>query len=238
VFSFTLTKATLFTAPYCIKANTFGNHNDLCVSGGHAIKDTRSVWQMPQRLVATNPNVTQFGVGKPITYYHIECPNYFTDNLVAEGIVVESFKNKQSSYNVYKWDENLNGYTRKNKDSLMMPNNRNVYVVDFPIRIKNNTMHENVVLERKPTLLITPKNHAVHVTEVPHRVTGIKKKKSKVVHNSIQHECIRDELPNEPPTKTEPSFLSPNTHTVHVAEVPHRTISVRKNKVIPTFGLF
>jgi hypothetical protein len=44
---------------------------------------------------AFNDKVKQYGVGVPVDYYHVECPNYFTDNLVVDGCVVESFAGKQ-----------------------------------------------------------------------------------------------------------------------------------------------
>jgi hypothetical protein len=132
VFSFTLDKTTTLTAPYRIQANTFGTHDELCLTGGHAIKDTQGLWQMPKRLIRTNPGVTQYDIGKPITYYHIECPNYFTDNLIAEGLVVESFKNKQdSTHDAYRWDEIRKGYIRKQHSSFMTPNNNLVSVGDI-----------------------------------------------------------------------------------------------------------
>ena len=49
-----------------------------------------------------------------ITYYHLECPNYFTDNLIVDGCVVESYGSAQAK-NVkvlYKFNEKLDGYTR------------------------------------------------------------------------------------------------------------------------------
>ena len=87
---------------------------------------------MPKRLIRTNPGISQYGVGEPITYYHIECPNYFTDNLVAEGLIVESFKNKQE-YNrdAYRWDEVRKGYFRKQHSSFMTPNNNLVSIGDM-----------------------------------------------------------------------------------------------------------
>lgn len=60
----------------------------------------------------------QYGVGSPITYYHIECPNYYTDDLVANGgVVTESFRNRQGVCEVsYKYDVALSGFVRVMSD--------------------------------------------------------------------------------------------------------------------------
>ena len=77
---------------------------------------------MPRFLVSTNRNVEQYGVGDPITYYHLECPNYFTDNLIAEGLIVESFRNKQNAKeDEYTWNKYIQGFVRKNETALWAP---------------------------------------------------------------------------------------------------------------------
>lgn len=61
--------------------------------------------------------MTQYGVGEPITYYHIECPDFYSDNLMAEGAVVESFKGRQGTRNVvYEWVQELHGLRRLPKE--------------------------------------------------------------------------------------------------------------------------
>ena len=100
------------TAPYVIPKDAFGLNNpneDLHVSGKHIIQDGRGVWQAPKYLSCAR----QYGVGSPMTYYHIECPDYFHDDLVANGAVVESFRNKQGTSQVsYEYSEKLWGYVR------------------------------------------------------------------------------------------------------------------------------
>jgi hypothetical protein len=100
------------TAPYVIPKDAFGLNNpdeDLHVSGKHIIRDGRGVWQAPMYISYAR----QYGVGSPMTYYHIECPDYFHDDLIANGAVVESFRNKQGTSEVsYTWNEELRGYTR------------------------------------------------------------------------------------------------------------------------------
>ncbi len=93
--SFTLEKATKVTAPYKIEPHAFGINNPskaLCISPLHAIMMNKNVWVRCADIAWKNPRINQYGIGEPITYYHMECPNYATDHLVAEGLVVESFR--------------------------------------------------------------------------------------------------------------------------------------------------
>jgi hypothetical protein len=101
------------TAPYRICAGSLGANypvRDLYITGYHAIKDARGVWQMPKELA----NITQCSVGESVTYYHIACPSYFKDDLIAEGMVVESFGFGSLKKSPYLWKANIGGYIRKN----------------------------------------------------------------------------------------------------------------------------
>jgi len=101
------------TAPYRIRAGALRAKypiRDLYITGYHAIKDIRGVWQMPREL--KNPGITQCHVGKSVTYYHIECPSYMKDDLIAEGMIVESFGSLQNRK--YVWNAATGGYIRKN----------------------------------------------------------------------------------------------------------------------------
>jgi sugar lactone lactonase YvrE len=85
-------------APYIIPANTFAPRcpaRDLALSPLHAIQLTRGVWQIPKMAATLYSGVRQLPIGKSITYYHLEMPNYLTDNIVAEGTVVESYGARQ-----------------------------------------------------------------------------------------------------------------------------------------------
>jgi sugar lactone lactonase YvrE len=85
-------------APYVIPANTFAPRcpaRDLALSPLHAIQLTRGVWQIPKMAATLYSGVRQMPIGKSITYYHLEMPNYLTDNIVAEGTVVESYGARQ-----------------------------------------------------------------------------------------------------------------------------------------------
>ena len=102
-------------APYLIPAHTFGRNAppaDLRLSPLHAFQIKKGVWQIPR--FANNSGITQYGIGEAVTYYHLECPNFLRDNLVAEGCVVESFAGKQmpAGITVYTPSRRLDGYTR------------------------------------------------------------------------------------------------------------------------------
>jgi len=123
VFRTYITKTNQDTAPYCIPAGSIADgvpDEDLHVSGVHAIQDARGVWQIPAGLAThKGSSVRQHLPGRPATYYHLECPNYFTDNLIANGCVAESFRNKQGTCeNSYTYDIELGGFVRNREDEI------------------------------------------------------------------------------------------------------------------------
>jgi hypothetical protein len=75
--------------------------------------------------------VQQYGLGQSIDYFHIECPNFFTDNLVVGGAAVESFKNRQGAHGVvYVWNKDLNGFIRNEKEEISaVPSNLTTWIV-------------------------------------------------------------------------------------------------------------
>ena len=112
------TATTKETAPYRIRANTFANQpNEICLSPHHALLTLANTWQIPEFAAKFNSGVQQYGVGEPVTYYHIETANYFRDNLLAEGCVVESFCGKAAESipkgtHLFKFNAAMNGFTR------------------------------------------------------------------------------------------------------------------------------
>jgi hypothetical protein len=106
------------TAPYCIEAGAFGPNKPaapLCLSPTHKIQLRKGIWISPERAAQTNPSIQQYDVGKPVTYYHIACDNYLRDNIIAEGMVVETLatsKNYNGPPKVYTWSDKLGGFTR------------------------------------------------------------------------------------------------------------------------------
>ena len=104
-------------APYLIPANTFAPRcpaKDLTLSPLHAIQLRRGVWQVPKIAATMYVGVRQLPVGSACTYYHLEMPNYLTDNIVAEGTVVESYGARQLAGRrvAYKFDDVVGGFVR------------------------------------------------------------------------------------------------------------------------------
>jgi hypothetical protein len=136
LYSYTIEKATTETAPYKIQVGALGANipsADLHVSPRHAVKDSKGRWQIPKYLSQKylGKKATQYGVGEPVTYYHIECPNYYTDNVIVEGTVVESFKNNQGLLGVtYIWDYKEGGWLRvpPNK-TIEVPKKPSTYMI-------------------------------------------------------------------------------------------------------------
>jgi len=112
---------TTHTAPYLIPAGAFGPKSpsaDLRLSPHHAFQIKKGVWMMG--ALSTNPKVRQYAIGEPVHYYHIECPNYFTDNLVVNGCIVESYAAKQVTdvSKLFKYSARLGGWTRMSNNSV------------------------------------------------------------------------------------------------------------------------
>jgi Hint domain/Fibronectin type III domain len=115
VYSTTLNKTTKGTAPYLVPAHAFGRNSppaDIRLSPLHAFQIKKGLWM--NSLYANNKAVQQYAVGEAITYYHVECPNFFRDNLLANGCVVESFAGRQvaNPKNIYTFNSRLGGFTR------------------------------------------------------------------------------------------------------------------------------
>lgn len=111
-------------APYLVDANAFGDKHPerpLRLSPIHKVlvNATEGVWMSPEVASKTNPLVTQYGIGQPVRYYHLQCENYFTDNLVTEGTVTESYGPFVVS-NVWIWNDTLGGFTRSNQGSVSL----------------------------------------------------------------------------------------------------------------------
>jgi hypothetical protein len=124
LYSRTVSNANTDSAPYRIFAGAFGPNSppqDVCLSGMHAIQSSDGVWQVPEFVAKKNPMVQQYGLGETVTYYHIECSNFFSDNLVAQGAIVESFRNRQAGNErvLYKFVAELDGFIRVQEDEVI-----------------------------------------------------------------------------------------------------------------------
>ena len=113
IYRFTIASTTEETAPYTIQAGALGKQmplRDLHVSGHHAIKDSAGAWQFPGFLAKQNTQIQQHAVGEAVIYYHIECKNYLRDNLVAEGVIAESYNHSRQPA---VWKKGAAGYRRQ-----------------------------------------------------------------------------------------------------------------------------
>lgn len=123
VYFFELPTTTKTSAPYRIEAGAFGRNlpaAPISLSPIHKIQVRPHLWTSPHDAAAAgNSRVKQYGVGEPIRYYHIECENYLRDNLVTEGLVVESLghEGRYKGVKVYTWSKRFQGYTRISADS-------------------------------------------------------------------------------------------------------------------------
>jgi len=120
MFKTRIVATSVETAPYTIPANTFGRacpKKEMTISPYHAIQSAPNTWQIPKYAAKMFGGITQARPGQPITYYHLELPNYFKDNIVAEGTIVESYGNRQTAgmKTVYRLNAGRTGFVRMNK---------------------------------------------------------------------------------------------------------------------------
>jgi hypothetical protein len=113
-------KTTADTAPYLIPAGTYGfaaQPRDLVLSPTHGIQIRKGVWMPPFFAAKSTTEIKQIRIGEAVDYYHLECPIYLRDNLVANGCVVESFGAFQTTKNPYTYSARLGGFTRSSQVS-------------------------------------------------------------------------------------------------------------------------
>jgi hypothetical protein len=117
--SYEIESATKANAPYFIPAGALGPRappKPLHLSPLHAFQIRPNVWWNAQEAAKASDKLEQYGLGEPLTYYHVECPNFLRDNLVADGVTVESFAagqlTKAEKHNLYKYSKRLGGFVR------------------------------------------------------------------------------------------------------------------------------
>ena len=110
---------TAETAPFLLPANSLGTScpkADLRLSPWHAIQMKKGLWMKPMSAFELGAPIKQYDIGKSVTYYHFEAPNFFKDNFVCDGTVVESFGAEQVAgmkpNTVYKYNPKMKAYTR------------------------------------------------------------------------------------------------------------------------------
>lgn len=118
VYTTTLT-ANRETAPFMIPKNSVDvgcPTADLRLSPWHAFQMNSHLWMMPMTFSELHPGaIHQYDVGKTITYYHFEAPDYFRDNFLCDGTVVESYGGHQLDAikgHIYTHDATHGAYTR------------------------------------------------------------------------------------------------------------------------------
>jgi hypothetical protein len=121
IYKTKIARTTKENAPYLIPANAFSPHfppQDIILSPKHAIQSKKGVWEIPQFAEGRYPAVQKTKIGEAVEYYHIELPNFFTDNVIANGSVCESLGSKAQSQlkgkALYTFNKKLNGFTRYN----------------------------------------------------------------------------------------------------------------------------
>jgi hypothetical protein len=117
-------------APYVIPKNLFKGDlptGEIYISPNHAIEIKPKVWVFAKNLEsATNGKVKQMKAGQSIRYYHIETPDYLTDNLLVDGLVAESYGRKYAKKVGYLFVNNVGGFVRVYRDTI---ESRNIRVV-------------------------------------------------------------------------------------------------------------
>ena len=116
IYKTVIKTATATNAPYLIPKHSLGTSpsSDLRLSPQHAFQVHRDVWVSPKYAAELTDKIQQYGIGEPITYYHVECPNFFKDNLIVDGTVVESYGTNQTKgmKAVYVYSPVLKAFTR------------------------------------------------------------------------------------------------------------------------------
>jgi hypothetical protein len=116
IYKTIIKSANVTNAPYFIPKHSLGSSPvaDLRLSPQHAFQVRKDVWVSPKYAAELTEKVHQYGLGEPITYYHVECPNFFKDNLIVDGTVVESYGTNQTKgmKAVYIYSPALKAFTR------------------------------------------------------------------------------------------------------------------------------
>lgn len=111
----TIDETTSRTAPYRIPKNFFGKgmpSTDVDISPHHSIMIRPNVWAMPRMLAKQDSRIKQINVCESVDYYHLEAPNYLTDNMVVEGMIVETYGDKYRGQYVYYYSQKEGGLLR------------------------------------------------------------------------------------------------------------------------------
>jgi len=87
----TTTLLTKDIKPRLIKSHQFGQNQpivDTHISDWHAYQE-QGMWKLPKKS-----NLPKDWSGDKVTFYHLELPDYYNDNLVVNGLVMEAWDGK------------------------------------------------------------------------------------------------------------------------------------------------
>jgi len=98
-------------SPRLIKAHQFGKNQPLIdthLSDWHAF-NVNGMWQLPKKS-----NLPKQWSEEQVTFYHLELPDYYNDNLVVNGMVMESWDGKlPTEVREYVWKKIGKKYVRQ-----------------------------------------------------------------------------------------------------------------------------
>lgn len=105
-------KITEETKPYMVPKNYYGENKpnrDIFISGNHMIKNARkNLWYRTKNVFE------QKWDSEEVTYYNFELENYMEDNMIVNGVVMESWDGKRPfEARTYTWKRIKYGYRRE-----------------------------------------------------------------------------------------------------------------------------
>jgi len=121
-------KTTKDTAPYRIPRNLLGKgipSADIEISPTHALMIRQDVWVVPKLMAMATSKVKQIKVGESVDYYHLEAPDYLTDNMIVEGMIAETYGGKYKGKVAYYLSDKVGGLIRIPLESISNPRRLN-----------------------------------------------------------------------------------------------------------------
>jgi hypothetical protein len=105
-------KVTEETKPYMVPKNYYGENKpnrDIFISGNHMIKNARkNLWYRTKNVFE------QKWKSEEVTYYNFELENYLEDNMIVNGVIMESWDGKNPfEVRNYTWKRIKYGYKRE-----------------------------------------------------------------------------------------------------------------------------
>ena len=89
-------KPNEYNIPLIIVKGSYGAIEDLYLSPGHKVM-VNDKFLSSDKLDLIKMTIN---TNAPICYYHVETKNYLEDNIIVNGVVVETFTNKEELYDL------------------------------------------------------------------------------------------------------------------------------------------